>query len=105
MSQRNTGQRQAQQAYIPAQYPLMSLAEITSILDVLGITVSPEELSKPHAQVVQMIYTALLDALMGAPAEMIEGPKTALLGMMEHKVGWRSVRRIGKLGGWSFVEL
>jgi len=83
MSQR---QKQLKEQYNAPGYPLMLVSEIHFLLEALGIAVTMEELSKPHAQIVQMIYSALLDALMGAPLEMIEGPKGALMGMMEYKV-------------------
>ena len=77
----------SQAQFLPPQFPLMSTTEIVSILDALGIAVKAEDLGKPNAQTAQIVYAALLDALMGAPMEMLEGPKAALMGMMEYKVG------------------
>ena len=70
-----------------AGFPMMTTTEILDCLLALGITVQQEDVTKPSAQSAQMIYAALLDALMGAPMELLEQPKAALMGMMEYKVG------------------
>jgi hypothetical protein len=99
-------QKQLKEQYNAPGYPLMSVAEIHFLLEALGIAVTVEELSKPHAQIVQMIYSALLDSLMGAPMDMIEGPKGALMGMMEYKVGLKYERvRKGRLTGRSCIRM
>ncbi|ORY20756.1 Nuf2 family-domain-containing protein [Naematelia encephala] len=66
-------------------FPMMTTSEILDCLSALGINVMPEDMTKPSANSVQMIYTALLDALMGAPMELLDGPRAALMGMMEYK--------------------
>ena len=71
----------------PTFFPQMTNSEICDCLSFLLIPSSMEDVSKPNAQIVQTIYAALLDALMGASFEMIEGPKATLMGMMEYKVG------------------
>ncbi|CAD6564978.1 MAG: kinetochore-associated Ndc80 complex subunit nuf2 [Tremellales sp. Tagirdzhanova-0007] len=68
-----------------AGFPMMTTNEILDCLLALGITVQQEDVTKPSAQSAQMIYAALLDALMGAPMELLEQPKAALMGMMEYK--------------------
>lgn len=91
MSQRN---RQPKEpiAALPA-YPIMPITDIGNTLEALGIPSTIEDLSKPTGPGVQMIYAALLDVLMSAPVEMIEGPKAMLMGGLEYKVGVRSARR------------
>jgi len=69
-----------------AGFPMMTGPEIVDCLSALGITAQLDEVSKPTAQSAQMIYAALLDILMGAPMELLEQPKAALMGMMEYKV-------------------
>ena len=81
--------RQPKEQYTAHGYPLMSVPEIAQIFNALGIAVQPEDLAKPSAAFVQTMYAALLDALMGAPMDMLENPKNSLLGMMEYKVGSR----------------
>ncbi len=66
---------------------MMTTNEILDCLLALGITVQQEDVTKPSPQSAQMIYAALLDALMAAPMELLEQPKAALMGMMEYKVG------------------
>ena len=70
-----------------AGFPMMTTTEILECLGALGINVAQEDVAKPTAQSAQMIYAALLETLMGAPMELLEGPKAALMGMMEYKVG------------------
>lgn len=71
----------------PPPYPLMNIDEIVNCLHALGIGANPEDLVKPNPQTAQAIYAGMLDALMGAPTEMLEQPRQALMGMMEYKVG------------------
>ncbi len=93
-----------------AGFPMMTTNEVLDCLLALGITVQQEDVAKPSAQSAQMIYAALLDALMGAPMELLEQPKVALMGMMEYKVGRRdwvqgeTDGRIGVIRGCSAVH-
>lgn len=64
----------------------MTTVEIIECLLALGLTVQPEDITKPSAQSAQMIWAGLLDSLMGAPMDMLEQPKVMLMGMMEYKV-------------------
>ena len=76
-----------------AGFPMMTTSEVVDCLLALGITVHNDDVAKPSAQSAQMIYSALLDALVGAPMELLEQPKAALMGMMEYKVGPPSLER------------
>ena len=66
---------------------MMTTNEVLDCLLALGITVQQEDVTKPSPQSGQMIFAALLDALMGAPMDLMEQPRAALMGMMEYKVG------------------
>lgn len=69
-----------------ASFPLMSFAEICDCLQALSIPIVQEDLQKPLPAQAQFIYSNLVQEIMGAHVEMIEGPKNALLGMIEYKV-------------------
>lgn len=81
MSQQN---RRVQQN--TAAFPLLTAHDILECLAALDIPAQMEDLTKPTAQSTQSIYGSLLEVLMGASINSIEGPKQALLGMMEYKV-------------------
>ncbi|WRT70674.1 uncharacterized protein IL334_007672 [Kwoniella shivajii] len=66
-------------------FPMLGLPELMECLSALGIPAQMEDLAKPTPGSTQGIYSGLIEALMGAPMEAIEGPKKALLGMMEYK--------------------
>lgn len=68
-------------------FPLLSYGELHDCLLALGVSVAVDDISKPSTQTTQMIYAQLVEILMGAPMDGLEGPKQALLGMMEYKVG------------------
>ncbi|KAE8541412.1 hypothetical protein D1P53_002771 [Cryptococcus gattii VGV] len=80
MSQQN---RRVQQN--TAAFPLLTAHDILECLAALDIPAQMEDLTKPTAQSTQSIYGSLLEVLMGASISSIEGPKQALLGMMEYK--------------------
>ncbi|OWZ59789.1 hypothetical protein LQV05_000648 [Cryptococcus neoformans] len=80
MSQQN---RRVQQN--TAAFPLLTAHDILECLAALDIPAQMEDLTKPTAQSTQSIYGSLLEVLMGASINSIEGPKQALLGMMEYK--------------------
>lgn len=85
------GQRQQHQQQLEAaSYPLMQVAEICDCLSALNIPVQQEDIMKPHAASAQHIYSSLVAEIMGAPMDMIEQPKGALMGMMEYRVGLTS---------------
>lgn len=89
MSQQN---RRVQQN--TAAFPLLTAHDILECLAALDIPAQMEDLTKPTAQSTQSIYGSLLEVLMGASINSIEGPKQALLGMMEYKVlSFRSMKR------------
>lgn len=67
-------------------FPLLSVGELHDCLYALGVSVNPEDISKPTQQTTQMIYAQLVEILMGAPMDGMEGPKASILGMMEYKV-------------------
>ena len=69
-----------------AGFPLLSFFELKDCLLALGISVTAEDISKPSPQTTMMIYGQLVDILMGIPLESLEGPRSSLLGMMEHRV-------------------
>ncbi|KAK8850499.1 hypothetical protein IAR55_004417 [Kwoniella newhampshirensis] len=66
-------------------FPMITAVQILECLAALGIPAQMEDLTKPTAQTTQSIYASLLEVLMGAPMELLDGPKAALLGMMEYK--------------------
>ncbi|RXK41686.1 hypothetical protein M231_00921 [Tremella mesenterica] len=66
-------------------FPMMTTGEIMDCLAALGINVAQEDITKPTWNSAQMIYSSLLDALMGVPPDALDQPKAALLGMMEYK--------------------
>ncbi|WVQ95615.1 hypothetical protein IAU59_002713 [Kwoniella sp. CBS 9459] len=82
MSQHARGRAAAQP--VPP-FPLLTAMEVMDCLHALGVNAQMEDLTKPTASTTQHVYAQLLDALMAAPMEAIEGPKAALLGMMEYK--------------------
>ena len=67
-------------------FPILTNTEILQILFAMGINVQMDDIAKPTPQSAQIIFTALVDNLMGASMDMIEGPKVTLMGMMEYKV-------------------
>lgn len=81
-----SGNRRPVQQELTAGFPLLSQIELHDCLLALGISVSTDDISKPSIQTTQMIYAQLVEILMGAPMDGMEGPKTTLLGMMEYKV-------------------
>ncbi|OCF43622.1 kinetochore protein Nuf2 [Kwoniella heveanensis CBS 569] len=83
MSQQQGRGRAAIQPVPP--FPLMTAMEVMDCLHALGVNAQIEDLTKPNAATAQHVYAQLLDALMAAPMEAIEGPKATLLGMMEYK--------------------
>jgi hypothetical protein len=76
--------RQAQQDLLG--FPLLSFGELTDCLYALGVSITVDDISKPSPQTTQMIYGQLIDILMGIPLESMDGPRSSLLGMMEHRV-------------------
>lgn len=82
----NVNRKQTQQQSASTGFPLLSYVELAECLVALGISVSAEDISKPTPVVTQQIFLQLVDILMGAPMESMEGPKATLLGMMEYKV-------------------
>ncbi|ORX41026.1 Nuf2 family-domain-containing protein [Kockovaella imperatae] len=66
-------------------FPVLTNVEIVNILAALDLHVQMDDVAKPTTQSAQMIFTALLDQLMGANVDMIEGPKGTLMSMMEYK--------------------
>lgn len=74
-------------------FPLLSYIELHDCLLALGISVAVDDISKPSPQTTQVIYAQLVEILMGAPMDAMEGPKAALLGMMEYKVSIDSQSR------------
>jgi kinetochore protein Nuf2 len=67
-------------------FPLLSIEELQNCLVALGISVANDDIAKPTPQTAQMIYSQLVEILMGAPMSAVEGVKSSLLGMLEHKV-------------------
>lgn len=67
-------------------FPLLSIEELQNCLVALGISVANDDIAKPTPQTAQMIYSQLVEILMGAPMSAVEGIKSSLLGMLEHKV-------------------
>lgn len=78
--------RQATQQVATGGYPLMTVPQIGEIFHALSIPVDTADLNKPTAQTAITVYTNLLDVLVGAHPELVDNPRTALLGMMEYKV-------------------
>lgn len=72
-------------------FPLLSFPELHDCLLALGISVAVDDISKPSPQTTQVIYAQLVEILMGAPMDAMDGPKNALLGMMEYKVRSKNV--------------
>ncbi|CAK9786542.1 hypothetical protein CC85DRAFT_283150 [Cutaneotrichosporon oleaginosum] len=60
-----------------AGFPLMAASEIRDCMEALGITVHPDDLTKPTAATTHAIWAALLDELMDISPEMLEQPKLA----------------------------
>jgi kinetochore protein Nuf2 len=79
------GQRHQHQPVEATSFPLMSVNEICECLSALNIPVQQEDIIKPSAASAQHIYANLVSEIMGAPIELIEQPKSALLGMLEYK--------------------
>ncbi|WVR08556.1 hypothetical protein IAU60_005611 [Kwoniella sp. DSM 27419] len=75
--------KQPAQTVLP--FPLLSQVEILECLHALGAPAQIEDLQKPTPGTTQGIYAQLLETLMAAPPEAIDGPKAALLGMLEYK--------------------
>lgn len=69
-----------------AGFPLLSCQELLECLLALGMSVAVEDISKPSPQTTQVIFAQLVEILMGAPMDAMDGAKNALLGMMEYKV-------------------
>ena len=63
----------------------MQVDEIYDCLAALNIPIQKEDIIKPTASHAQHIYAHLVSEIMGAPMDMIEQPKAALLGMMEYR--------------------
>ncbi|WVQ85925.1 hypothetical protein IAT38_008093 [Cryptococcus sp. DSM 104549] len=80
MSQQN--RKAAREQFV---FPVLAAIEILECLSALDIPVQMEDLTKPSAQSTQSIYASLLEVLMGVSMDMLEGPKSSLLGMMEYK--------------------
>lgn len=79
-------------------FPLLSFVEVRACLLALGMSVALEDISKPTPQTTQVIYAQLVEILMGAPMDAMDGPKNALLGMMEYKVSSCSMMRVVESG-------
>lgn len=84
MSQRS---RAGTQQTVSGGYPLLTVSQIGEIFNALNIPVETPDLNKPTAQTAFTVYASLLDVLMGAHQELVDNPRSALLGMMEYKVG------------------
>lgn len=65
-----------------AGFPLMAASEIRDCMEALGITVHPDDLTKPTPASIHAIWAALLDELMDISTEMLEEPKRAVLSGM-----------------------
>ncbi|GMK54609.1 hypothetical protein CspeluHIS016_0111950 [Cutaneotrichosporon spelunceum] len=67
-----------------AGFPLMAATEIRNCMEALGITVHPDDLTKPTTASTHAIWAALIDELMGISPDMLEGPKAAVAEGMPH---------------------
>ncbi|TYJ51731.1 hypothetical protein B9479_007683 [Cryptococcus floricola] len=77
--------QQSRKAQIQAAFPILRAEDILECLAALEIPATLEDITKPTAASSYGIYAYLLEVLMGATGDAIEGPKQALLGMIEYK--------------------
>ncbi|KAK4686708.1 kinetochore protein Nuf2, partial [Tremellales sp. Uapishka_1] len=66
-------------------FTICNASTLVQLLAALGIIVNLDDITKPTPASVQAIWAGLLDTLMGAPIDLLEQPKAALMGMMEYK--------------------
>lgn len=67
-----------------AGFPLLAPGEILDCIQALGLTVHPDDLTRPTPMAVRTIWTALLDSLMDISPEMIEEPMLAVTESMPY---------------------
>lgn len=67
-------------------FPAVKTDELLSVLREMSLSVTADDIAKPHSAMVQMVFMAFLDTLAGTLPEMLERRKESACGSMEHRV-------------------